>query len=257
MSDQPRMFRNLSCVSTGTTRLIQWDPADGFNIFKCRLYGSRDGQEWVLIQDNIEGNFFYVEDSPASTFNVYRLEGLSERGDVCTVDNIPAAYVGDKAHRLIREIRRREEVLYRSQPFGAPTGMLYLRKRFGPICRDCDSSCPTQGSDIYCKTCYGTGIVGGYYKYPKDIRVLMSTAHAPKQQGTAANQIDVPTQAFRTTFGGILRSHDLLRVGSELYDVVRAETIASVANVPVVYMLNTCQILPEDPRYKTLWNITK
>jgi len=254
---QPRMFRNISCVSTGTTRLLQWEPADGFSIFKCRVYGSRDGQEWVLIQDNIEGDFLYLEDEPASSFDIYRLEGFSESGDSCVVDNIPAAYIGDKAYKLVREIRRRERILYRSQPFGAPVGTLYLRKRHGVPCHDCDSGCPTQGQDIYCPTCYGTGIVGGYYKYPHEVQLLMATPHAPKQQGTEANQIDVPTQSFRTTFGGILRSHDLIRVGSELYDTVRAETIASIANVPVVYMLNTCQILPEDPRYKTLWNIVK
>jgi len=253
---QPRMFRNISCISTGTTRLLKWEPADGFTIFKCRVYGTREGQEWVLIQDNITTDFVYLEDAPASTFDIYRLEGFSTSGDTCVVDNIPATYIGDKAYRLVREFRRREHVLYKAQPYGAPLGTLYLRKRFGERCPECDSGCPTQGSDIFCPVCYGTGIVGGYYKYPTQIRMLMATPHAPKQQGTEANQIDVPTQSFRTTFGGILRSHDLIRVGSELYDIIRAETIASVANTPVVYMLATCQILPEEIRYKTLWNIT-
>ena len=250
------MFRNVSCVSTGTTRLLRWEPADGFTIFKCRVYGTREGQEWVLIQDNITTDFLYLEDSPASTFDIYRLEGFSTSGDQCVIDNIPADYMGDKAHRVIREFRRRENVLYKAQPYGAPEVMLYLRKRFGEPCPNCDPGCPTSGSDIFCKTCYGTGIVGGYFKYPKPVRMLMVSPHAPKQQGTDYNEVDVPTQTFRTTFGGILRSHDLIRAGSELYDVVRAETIASVANTPVVYMLNTAQILPEDIRYKTMWNIT-
>ena len=84
----------------------------------------------------------------------------------------------------------------------------------------------------------------------------MATPHAPTQAGTEANQVLAPTQSFRTTFGGLLREYDILRVGSELYSVIKADTIASVANVPVVYMLTTVQILPEDVRYKTLWKIT-
>jgi len=255
-----RMFRNISCVSTGTGRLLRWDAADGFDIFKCRVYGAKTGENWVLIQDNIDGDFIYLDDTPASTFDIYKLEGVAENGDTSVVDNIPAAYIGDKAYRLIREIRFREHVLYRSQPFGAPTATLYIRKRHGVRCRDCGGqnayNCPVEGADIFCKTCLGTGFVGGYYKYPKPVQVLMSTPHAPNQQGTEANQIMAPVQSFRTTFGGILRDHDLLRVGSEIYDVIKADTVASIANVPVVYMLSTVQILPEDIRYKTLWNVT-
>ena len=130
-----------------------------------------------------------------------------------------------------------------------------MRKRFGEPCRECTSRCASQSEDLTCPVCFGTGIVGGYYKYPEQIRVLMVTPHAPTQQGTTANQVMVPTQSFRTTFGGIIRTHDILRVGSELYDVVKSTTEASIANVPVVYMLATAQILPEDVRYNSLWNI--
>lgn len=249
------MFRNISCISTGDSRLLKWEPADGFTIFKCRVYGTRAGQEWVLIQDNINTDFVYLADTPASKFDFYRLEGFSTSGDTCVVDNIPATYIGDKAHRLVREIRRREEVLYRAQPFGAPVATLYMRKRFGQPCRDCGSRCINQSEDLTCPTCFGTGIVGGYYKYPQPIRLLMATPHAPTQQGTDANQVMVPVQSFRTTFGGIIRTHDILRVGSELYDVVKSNTAASIANVPVVYILNTAQLLPEDVRYNSLWNI--
>ena len=251
------MFRNISCVSTGKSRLLQWEAADGFTVFKCRVYGTRDGQEWVLIQDNIADNFVYLEDSPASTYDFYRLEGFSTSGDSCVIDNIPATYAGKDAQRLVQEIRRREEILYRSQPFGAPLATAYLRKRFGQPCRECNHNCPTAGGlDLFCPSCYGTGIVGGYYEYPKQIRVLMATPHAPSQQGTESNQVMAPVQTFRTTFGGLLRDHDILRVGSELYDVLKATTVASIANVPVVYMLTTTQILPQEARYKTLWNIT-
>lgn len=249
------MFRNISCVSTGVSRLLQWDVADGFTVFKCRVYGTREGQEWVLIQDNITDNFVYLEDEPASTFDFYRLEGLSTSGDTCVIDNIPATYIGKQAQRLVQEIRRRENILYRSQPFGAPVATVYMRKRFGERCHVCNYDCPTSGENQFCPSCYGTGIVGGYYKYPKQIRVLMSTPHAPSQQGTEANQVMAPVQTFRTTFGGLLRDHDILRVGSELYDVVKSTTSASIANVPVVYMLTTVQILPKEARYKTLWKI--
>ena len=256
MSKPIKMFRNISCVSTGTDRLLKWEPADGFTVFKCRVYGCKAGQEWVLIQDNIEDDFVYLDDTPASTFDFYKLEGQSTSGDTAEVENIPAAYIGDKAYRLIREIRFRENVLYKAQPFGAPLATVYMRKRHGQRCPDCHDNCMLNGQNTFCPICFGTGIVGGYYKYPKQIRVLMATPHAPTQAGTEANQVMAPVQSFRTTFGGLLRDYDILRVGSELYSVIKADTIASIANVPVVYMLSTVQILPEDVRYKSLWKIT-
>jgi hypothetical protein len=57
---------------------------------------------------------------------------------------------------------------------------------------------------------------------------------------------------FRTVFTGMIREHDILCVGMDLYGVVKSKCDVSVGTIPVAYSLTTFKYLPESYLYDTL-----
>jgi hypothetical protein len=73
--------------------------------------------------------------------------------------------------RIAREIIRKEYLYYMKSP-GGIRGCLLKRRNWGDRCTECTDYDTGEVSKPKCYTCYGTGIVGGYYP-PFSYWVLM------------------------------------------------------------------------------------
>lgn len=70
-------------------------------------------------------------------------------------------YWDHKDWLLAREIIRKETLLLKKKV--GTKGYLLKRKLYGDLCPDCVDPNTLQVMDPNCTTCYGTGLVGGYY----------------------------------------------------------------------------------------------
>lgn len=93
----------------------------------------------------------------------YRVRVTS--GDARTFYSTPARADGGlpaRDWRIAREIIRKEYLYYLKSP-GGVRGCLLKRRNWGDRCTDCTDYDTGEVSRPKCYTCYGTGIVGGYY----------------------------------------------------------------------------------------------
>jgi hypothetical protein len=248
------MFKNVKCVNTINGKLITWDILEGHYPMYISVYGTYEGKGWTLLQSNcLTGQYL----DPIRTVGlsvIYKLVGVDRVGNRTEINNIGAATYESKAGLLAKEVHRRETTLFRTHPYGKADTIILMHKQSGDLCETCanTATCPTHGPNTACTECFGTGYKGGYYIYPKAEPMLMVDAHDDQIQPPPELPRNGAFQVFRTAFTGMIREHDLLCIGMDLYRVTACQCVSSIAGIPVAYQLQTVKILPEDIRYKLL-----
>lgn len=101
-------------------------------------------------------------ESSKHSLEYYVVEAVLNDG---TVWRTPVAHVGDRLPRWhdirMREIQRREWILLRK--FAGVEASVLRQVRYGAPCPECLDRVSNKLMKDYCKTCYGTGVEGGYY----------------------------------------------------------------------------------------------
>lgn len=231
---------------------LAWDVRYGLVPLRADIYGTKTGKEWYLIQAGVKEHWFDVKRENTGLTTAYRIRITCTNGIQAYSDSIEPQTAGKQAWLLWKEIRRREEIVMRSHPYGAVKVHILMRLASGAPCPVCNADGCGNAIRPDCPSCFGTGIEGGYYLWPERVPMLLVTPKDDKLEGTSENQRNIVNQLFRTVFDGRLREHDLLLVANAFYDIMQQDVVASVANIPAVYSLMTKQLAPEEPRYKTL-----
>jgi hypothetical protein len=150
--------------------LVYWDlnedfVAPGPYTFLLQRGRSVTDDQWVDISQTVDQPWLY-DNNPImgqherSTF--YRVILTDGRGVQHTSQ--PVNLFQDWNHydwRLMREIVRKE-LLIQTRKAGT-TGYLLKRRWWGTPCTECVNPNTDAIQDSHCLSCYGTGIVGGYY----------------------------------------------------------------------------------------------
>lgn len=248
------MFKNVKCINTIHGKLLTWDILEGHYPVNIAVYGTYQGKGWTLLENQCMAGQFLDTERTLGLEVIYKLVGTDIVGNKTEITNIGTATYDSKAGLLAKEVHRRETTLFKAHPYGKADVRILMHKQSGAPCSLCNGStnCPTAGPNTACPECFGTGYTGGYYIYPKVEPMLLVDAHDDKLQPPPDLLRNGATQQFRTVFTGMLREKDILCVGMDMYTVNACQCVASVANIPVAYMVQTFKILPEDIRYSTL-----
>jgi hypothetical protein len=251
-----RLFQKIDCLETIHGILLTWKLREGVYPKEFAVFGTNRNRTWEIkapIIDTCRCLISTANDGLASQYKV-RVKTMS--GD-CEESDPRAPQALDKASRiLLKEIKRRENVVYRAHPFGAYDAHILLKKQVGKPCPVCGTGkCGGAGGasvDPSCSVCLGTGINKPYYVYPRAERILGVPPKDDKVTGTPGAQRLVVEQSFRTVFPGVIREDDALVIGNEVYVVLEATVPASVGNTPATYQLTCSQLMPDDPKYTAI-----
>jgi hypothetical protein len=247
------MFTHIKCQNTLDGKLLTWDILEGHTPSRISIYGSYEGKQWTLLENDCLVNWFIDPTRTLGLTALYKIVGIDNVGNRYEVNNIGATHVDSKAGLLAKELHRRERVLYKTHPYSRVDVIILMRKNSGNICPECgDINCPTSGPNISCANCYGTGIVGGYFKYPKTEPMLMLDAHDDKLQPAENIVRNGAIQHFRTVFTGLVREKDILCIGMDLYTVISSQCVLAAGTIPVAYNIQAVKLLPDSVLYKTL-----
>lgn len=251
-----RLFQKIDCIETVPGILLTWKMKEGVTPKNFVVYGTNKNRTWEIKSPIIDTCRCLIKADNDGLASLYKVKVMTIDGD-CEESEERAPQALDKVSRiLLREIKRREAVVYRAHPFGAYEATLLLRKQIGKPCPVCGTGkCGGIGGhavDPSCPVCLGSGINKPYYAYPKKERILGVPPKDDKVTGTPGVQRLVVEQAFRTVFSGVLREDDAFIIGNEVYIILESTVTASVGNTPAVYQLSCSQLMPDDPKYTSI-----
>lgn len=256
-----RFFHSVDCIETINGILLTWRMKEGVVPKNFIVYGTNKNRTWEITSPVIDTCRCFINAGNDGLSSLYKVRVVTMTGE-CEESEPRAPQALDKvSRRLLREIKRRELVIYRAHPFGAFDATILLKRQIGRPCSVCGSGkCGGVGGsapDPGCNVCLGTGISDPYYLYPRKEKVLSVPPKDDKVTGTPGVQRLVVARAFRTVFPGVLREDDVLIIGNEAYVVLESSVPASVGNAPAVYQLACSQLMPDDPKYKVIMDSLK
>ncbi len=183
-------------VPEGGSR-IEWDVGPRFtdpfpHTFQLQTAHTDEPDDtWVDVGTPADNTYYLADDTQrtwSKTEDVYyRVQLTTMLGTYLSVAVSGLTYHDYRTWRLTREMLRRERK--RLGKYTGTPGWLLRRRRYGPICPDCTD--PLTGGVINssCQTCWGEGILGGYF-----VAVPCTCDLAPE---AAREQLDL--QALGTT----------------------------------------------------------
>lgn len=256
-----KLFHHINCVSTIDGVLLEWCIKDECHPRSFQVLANRVERQVVINSPLLYTGRCYIKSDFAGLVNNYQVRVTLDTGETETSEELSPQAIKKEARKLLSEVRRRETVYMKSHPFGAYEFTLLLKNQYGLPCDLCGSGiCSGAGGsaiDPGCPICLGTGMSDPYFVYP--VKELM-LAVDPKDDditGSEGTQRNIVTRAFRTVCPLYLREDDILMVENEAYVVKKQETVASVGNVPAVYMLTCVQLPTNEPRYPVLREIVR
>ena len=156
---------------------VQWSLYPDFNEptpWRFQLHVNYDGdpENWEPVGNEVEDTF-YVE----QPLQLARFKNLLPQFKVVliaakTYDSLETTVLPKKLALIGQGIYRR--LLLERSFMPRPKGILLRRKTSGQICTSCADKFGKQPLQSDCTTCYGTGIVGGYWKANTDNLGLLS-----------------------------------------------------------------------------------
>jgi hypothetical protein len=231
-----------------------------------------NGQETFLQED--PATYFTTSDKQEETFNTYfKLNPVIPPDQASAPDYVKATIPYEMLAFYRDEIRRRHIAM---MEIGGEEFILYKRRREGPVCPECvepkltgnvtqvgstkpipfdptvvnDQVSPRFSGRSRCETCFGTGIIGGYY-YP--IRIKISYWGMPKLQLKLSEkglEIDRVPDAW-TLWTPFIAQHDVLhRVVSGERFVVKETKVSTWQGVMLRQGLTFECLDPDDIRVR-------
>ena len=121
--------------------------------------------DWVTL-DTVSGDWSYVDPTQ------YKFDFMTEAWyRVVLIDGNSVGHIGDPVHVgtfldrrdwvLAKEVCRRAKQRMRIRT--GREGHLYKRRGWGELCTTCGNEITGQETNSQCATCFGVGVVGGYY----------------------------------------------------------------------------------------------
>lgn len=251
-----RYFLKVDCIETVEGILLTWVLRDGVVPKKFIVLGTNKNRTWEIKSPVIETCRCMLKADQESLSSLFSVKIQTADGGFEESDPVQPQALDKVARRLLKEIKRREQTVYKSHPFGAYDAYILLKKQIGKPCEVCGTGkCGGLGGtavDPSCPCCLGTGIKKPYFLYPKIDKVLAVPAKDDKLAGTVGVQRLVVEQVFRTVFPGVFREDDIIVVGGEVYLITESSVAASVGNAPAVYQVKCSQMFPDSPMYLTI-----
>ena len=250
------VFQFINCREVLNGDLVFWGLRDGYIPMRFDVYGTTTGKEWTPVKLGVTTDQVMIKRYNDGLTTAYKVIATCTDGEQDESPMVQPLVLGRQARILIKEVKRREEILMRAHPYGAPLVYILMRRKAGESCPLCGNGICSGGGGTAlnpaCPICFGTGIKDGYYLWPRRERMLLVPPKDDKKEAPQEIQRNIVFNAFRTVFDGRLREYDLIVVGNEIYDVVDQTVAASIANAPAAYTLTTKQLAPEEPRYRPL-----
>lgn len=235
-------------------KIIHWEmkhtfrPAGSTSFY---IDKSRSGGEWENVAGPITDECTYIDvvrwnyNKDMNTF--YRIRYDKGAGD--WEYSIPVRAIGGwdrQEYILARELARKELLSY--QKLGL-VGVLLKRREWGTVCSCCDHD-TDEPVDGQCTTCFGTGIVGGYFA-PIDLTVNpLQRSHLVDRTDQALRD-DTKRLARCVAYPTLIKENDLwLDSHNGTRWVIRGVKDATeIKGVPIIYELTMNRLPMTDVIY--------
>jgi hypothetical protein len=153
---------------------------------------------------------------------------------------------------LAKEIVRKEHLVQRKRSNVASAGVLLKRKRWGTPCPQCREYDTDEVQSSSCTLCYGTGLVGGYFP---GINFFITFDAPYTREFKRDETLSLTNNIVRTgrcVSYPFLDTNDVIarRDSGERLFVNKLETIAEVADVPVILKVELKLAPATDPVYQ-------
>lgn len=260
----PRVIKSIDCVETTEGILLFWELYDGITNTSTSVYGvDKDSRQLELVSPLVSTGRLLINADNYPLITGYKIKVTTEYGLVDESDVITPQKVKKTERRLINDMKRRTRILFKATPIGSYKFKLMLRRLEGEPCECCGSvvcaGVGGEGPSDSCPICVGTGITDPYYLYPNT--ELMSGI-TPVEDGIELSQNpatlrEIKTHTFQAVSDIHLRVNDMLVSGIEVYKVLEHKVGVSVGGAPVNYTLTCAKLLPDDPKYKVILELSK
>jgi hypothetical protein len=177
----------------------------------------------------------------------YRVKIVTSEGTYYSSPDLPVFYWDKRDWLYTRAIRRYKFLEWQKGGKGLE-GVLLKRKIWGTACPDCtDENLNEHSLDSHCLTCYGTGLVGGYYD-PIEYWVGDLGGGVKAARFSANSDLDYRAGSDKIAVEAIacpwLGERDLwIHEASDVrWAIVTRNPVIRVRNVTVVYQLELRQL---------------
>lgn len=127
--------------------------------------GSAYADDWVNVGAEVVDDYYAIDDRQRvygkTQWTHYRVLLTTSEATYASAPQHAMGNLSRKDWLLVKELTRLETV--RLKKAAGQLGYLLKRKLFGTACPDCLDEQTQEIRNAQCATCYGTGLVGGYY----------------------------------------------------------------------------------------------
>ncbi len=232
------IFKNISVVLSPQTKysLVSWDLDPRFSpesgTYTFYVEAGYSAGNWTRLNSTPIINQAYYLDTTSYKYGLidnvyYRIVLIDNSAEYISVPENASGNLTTREFRIVKNILRQE---YERLIDIGVSGWLLRRRHWGTVCASCkDFDLEHQVSKPNCFTCYGTGIVDGYYNaYPYYIEFL----------GGSKSQIEL-----KPPFGV---EDTILRQGRCVsYPLISSFDIWVAANTDTRYIIRTVQTIAE------------
>lgn len=191
----------------------------------------------------VSNGFFAVDDErrlAGKSLDVhYRVKLTTPVGVYYSDPTSALQYLNKKDWLLARDQIRQLKKLIKKYT-GCYEGMLLKRKRFGPVCPSCNDRLTDEPKNSKCPTCFGTGIIAGYFAAVPDFNLELGLEQSREKVELQA--AGTSRQMVITAFAPadiMVNSRDVfvaLRSGRR-WHIETVATIAEMRGYPTKYQL--------------------
>lgn len=259
-----RLIKSIDCVETDSGILLFWELYDGVYNTSTAVYGiNKDSRQLELISPIISTGRLLIKADNYPLITGYKIKVTTDTGLIDESDVVVPQKMKKTERLLINDIKRRVRTMFKSTPIGSYEFKLMLRRIEGSSCERCGSSLCAgiggSGPADSCPICLGTGITDPYYLYPEKELMSGLSAVEDTQEFTQnpATLREVKTHTFQSVSDIHLRVNDVLVSGIEIYRVLEHRVNSSIGGAPASYTLTCVKMLPDDPKYKTLLELSR
>ena len=245
MTEATKVFKYIYVgTSAAGVPTVQWDLADSFTTSDTvgfYVERSLDLDTWTRLNESSPVSTYVYADSDHERLRIgagayYRVilddDGTEHTSQAMSMLSELSATMRLKAYAVMREF-----YIHLSRSGAGVPGMLLRKRRWGTPCTACTDFSTGAVLDADCTTCYGTGIVGGYFpayalygKFIKGAQFIRANGADTGPMQSASKEIVFP--AFPVLEEEDIWVHTAL---NERYRINKLAHVSEVEGVPLIY----------------------